>query len=106
MIWSGARVDSLDAGAPPQVPLYGDAYAPRAERAPVVVLFHTAAGPRDLFVQWHAEVLRARGYGVFVADLFGDARGDGPETGADERVVAATPRPRRAERPLATPPRT
>ena len=44
---------------------------------PGVVLFHTAAGPRDLFLSWKAEVLAARGCCVLVADLFGDANGDG-----------------------------
>lgn len=41
-----------------------------------VVLFHTAAGPRDLFLHWKAQVLAAQGCVVLVADLYGDRDGD------------------------------
>ncbi|KAJ1458591.1 Alpha/Beta hydrolase protein [Pelagophyceae sp. CCMP2097] len=44
-------------------------------RLPGVVLLHTAAGPRDLFLYWKAEVLAARGCCVLVADLYGDEVG-------------------------------
>mmetsp|Transcript_28360 Transcript_28360/g.84910 ORF Transcript_28360/g.84910 Transcript_28360/m.84910 type:complete len:367 (-) Transcript_28360:8-1108(-) len=59
--------------------LYGDALRPafHKEALPIVVLYHTAAGPRDLFVYWRAEILCDLGYAVFVADLFGDEKGDG-----------------------------
>ena len=50
-----------------------DATPPR----PGVVLFHTAAGPRDRFVEWMAERLVAAGYTAVVADLYGDAWGSG-----------------------------
>lgn len=58
--------------------LYGAAYAAAdATPRPGVVLFHTAAGPRDRFDEWQAERLVAAGYTAFVADLFGDAWGSG-----------------------------
>lgn len=41
-----------------------------------VVLYHTAAGPRDLFLHWKAQVLAAQGCVVLVADLYGDRKGD------------------------------
>ena len=64
---------------------FGDVFvAPELEgakrRLPGVVLFHTAAGPRDLFLAWKAELLAARGCIVLVADLFSDERGDGCES--------------------------
>ena len=60
--------------------LYGAAFtaadATKTPR-PGVVLFHTAAGPRDRFVEWMAERLVAAGYTAVVADLYGDAWGSG-----------------------------
>ena len=58
--------------------LYGAAFtADDATPRPGVVLFHTAAGPRDRFVEWMAERLVAAGYTAVVADLYGDAWGSG-----------------------------
>ena len=58
--------------------LYGAAFtAADATPRPGVVLFHTAAGPRDRFVEWMAERLVAAGYTAVVADLYGDAWGSG-----------------------------
>ena len=58
--------------------LYGAAFtAADAAPRPGVVLFHTAAGPRDRFVEWMAERLVAAGYTAVVADLYGDAWGSG-----------------------------
>ena len=50
--------------------LHGDALRPAFHKdpLPLLVLFHTAAGPRDLFVYWRAELLCNLGYVVFVAD--------------------------------------
>ena len=57
---------------------YGAAFtAADAAPRPGVVLFHTAAGPRDRFVEWMAERLVAAGYTAVVADLYGDAWGSG-----------------------------
>ena len=57
---------------------YGAAFtAADATPRPGVVLFHTAAGPRDRFVEWMAERLVAAGYTAVVADLYGDAWGSG-----------------------------
>ncbi|KAG8460804.1 hypothetical protein KFE25_010859 [Diacronema lutheri] len=63
---AGVRLHGLlvchDAGAAPR-------------RAPGVILAHTGAGPRDLFLLWRASALAARGHVVLVADLFGDEDG-------------------------------
>lgn len=56
---------------------------------PGVLLVHTAVGPQDLFLRWRAEALASRGYIVLIADLLGDALGDGwdPEFAAPRRQV-------------------
>jgi dienelactone hydrolase len=44
---------------------------------PGVLLVHTAVGPHDLFLRWRAQALATRGYVVLIADLLGDAHGEG-----------------------------
>ena len=51
-----------------------------------VVLVHTAAGPRDMMLQWRAQSLAALGHVVLIADLLGD------ETGAAWEAEWAAPR--------------
>ena len=60
-------------------PLYGqlvwsEGVATGAERRPGVLLFHTAVGPHDLFLQWKAEALAAIGLVVLIVDMFGGVR--------------------------------
>ena len=65
-------------GADDRTTFYGAAFtAADATRDQGVVLFHTAAGPRDRFVEWMAERLVAAGYTAVVADLSCDAWGSG-----------------------------
>lgn len=42
---------------------------------PGVVLFHTAAGPRDLYLLYRGAQLASQGYVVLNADLYGDPDG-------------------------------
>lgn len=46
---------------------------------PGVVLFHTAAGPRDLYLLYRGAQLASQGYVVLNADLYGDPDGQGWE---------------------------
>mgnify|MGYP002057442616 CR=1 FL=1 len=58
--------------------LYGAAFtAADAAPRPGVVLFHTAAGPRDRSGGWRAGRRVAAGYTAVGADLYGDAWGSG-----------------------------
>ena len=54
-----------------------EAAFPPGHLRPGVVLVHTAIGPRDLMLHWRAEALASLGYVVLIADMFGDALGDG-----------------------------
>lgn len=45
-------------------------------KRPGVVIYHTAAGPRDVFLTWKATALAAMGFVAFIADSYGDANGD------------------------------
>lgn len=49
--------------------------ADQRQRQPGVLLAHTGAGPRDLYLLWRASSLAARGYVALVVDLFGDHDG-------------------------------
>ena len=73
-------------------PSYGVLYEPRDEAVqvtatgelspaelPGVVLFHTAAGPRDLFLDIQARKLVALGFVVLIADCYSDRDGAGWE---------------------------
>eukprot|EP00633_Aureoumbra_lagunensis_P003158 CAMPEP_0197289796 /NCGR_PEP_ID=MMETSP0890-20130614/7065_1 /TAXON_ID=44058 ORGANISM="Aureoumbra lagunensis, Strain CCMP1510" /NCGR_SAMPLE_ID=MMETSP0890 /ASSEMBLY_ACC=CAM_ASM_000533 /LENGTH=269 /DNA_ID=CAMNT_0042761429 /DNA_START=279 /DNA_END=1088 /DNA_ORIENTATION=+ len=42
-----------------------------------ITIYHTAAGPRDLFLHFTAARLVNCGYSVFIADLYGDEYGQG-----------------------------
>jgi dienelactone hydrolase len=44
---------------------------------PGVLVVHTGAGPRDLYMLWRACTLAARGYFALVVDLYGDREGSG-----------------------------
>lgn len=57
--------------------LHGTVFSNRLASPAGVVLYHTAAGPRDLFLYWKAQVLSAMGCTVLVADLYGDRLGQG-----------------------------
>ena len=63
--------------------------------SPGILLVHTAVGPQDLFLRWRAEALASRGYVVLIADLLGDALGNGwdPEFAAPRRQVYVDERP-------------
>jgi dienelactone hydrolase len=65
---------SDDSAAAPDAAADGGASS--GPRRPGVVLFHTGAGPRDVFLHWRATSLAAAGFVVFVADMIGDAAGD------------------------------
>ena len=45
-------------------------------KKPGALLFHTGAGPRDVFLQWRGSALAAMGFVVFIADMIGDPAGD------------------------------
>jgi len=49
----------------------------KKESAGAVVLYHTAAGPRDVFLHWKAHELAHRGFLCFIADVYGDGVGRG-----------------------------
>ena len=56
--------------------LYGwIAWVDDATPQPGVLLFHTGAGPQDVFLRWRAVSLARMGYIALVADVFGDASG-------------------------------
>ena len=59
------------------MPLFGKFYwaAGGNEQRPGVVLVHTGAGPRDIFLHWRATALAAMGHCVLIADFFSDATG-------------------------------
>ncbi|KAJ8614283.1 hypothetical protein CTAYLR_001166 [Chrysophaeum taylorii] len=61
-----------------------------------VVLFHTAAGPRDLFLHWKASLLAAQGCAVLVADLYGDPWGQAWDPAWPGRTLTASETRRRA----------
>ena len=58
--------------------LYGEFFSTAAGAVPRpgIVMFHTGAGPRDVFLHWRASSLAAAGFVVFVADMIGDSAGD------------------------------
>lgn len=43
--------------------------------SPIVVLFHTAAGPHDLFLLYKAAQIAANNFEVWIADLYSDESG-------------------------------
>jgi len=48
----------------------------KKEQVPAVVLFHTGAGPQDIFLRWKADILvRELGCVVLIADIISDADG-------------------------------
>ena len=59
--------------------LYGHVYRPKQtnemnKKIPAIILFHTAAGPHDIFLHWKAYRLASSntGFIVFIADMFSD----------------------------------
>jgi len=57
--------------------LHGVLVSPAVPKGGAVVMFHTAAGPRDLFLHWKANQLAHLGVFCFIADLYGDETGRG-----------------------------
>lgn len=67
-----------------------DGAAPNKKKG--IVLYHTAAGSRDMFLHWKADDLAREGYTVLIADLYGDELGkawEDQEWTADRRKQLA-----------------
>lgn len=62
--------------APPSLVEGGNPGQMKKEQVPAIILFHTGAGPQDIFLRWKADILvRELNCIVLIADIIADADG-------------------------------